>query len=105
MFLSNSTLDVKIDQKGMTFDHDFGYSLSLFSSLLKKEGRRKGGWIAKIVIKSDAFPLNQTEKIHWIYFDIYIYTYIIQNIYIYNAGKYNRKIIWKIDLKAGPIHS
>ena len=28
----------KIEQKGMTFDHDFGY----FSSLLKKEGRRKG---------------------------------------------------------------
>ena len=29
-------------QKGMTFDHDFGYSFHLFSSLLKKEGRRKG---------------------------------------------------------------
>ena len=31
-----------IKQKGMTFDHDFGYSFPLFSSLLKKEGRRKG---------------------------------------------------------------
>ena len=27
--------------KGMTFDHDFGYSFPLFPSLLKKEGRRK----------------------------------------------------------------
>ena len=31
-----------IEQKGMTFDHDFGYSFRLFSFLLKKEGRRKG---------------------------------------------------------------
>ena len=31
-----------IEQKGMTFDHKFGYSFFLFSSLLKKEGRRKG---------------------------------------------------------------
>ena len=26
-----------IEQKGMTFDYDFGYSFLLFSSLLKKE--------------------------------------------------------------------
>ena len=31
---------VRIKQKGMTFDQDFGYSLPLFSSLLKK---REGG--------------------------------------------------------------
>jgi hypothetical protein len=31
-----------IEQKGITFDHNFGYSFPLFSSLLKKEGRRKG---------------------------------------------------------------
>ena len=48
-----------IEQKCMTFDHDFGYSFPLFSSLLKKEGRRKGEWIAKIVIKSNAFLLDQ----------------------------------------------
>jgi hypothetical protein len=45
----------------MTFDHDFGYSLPLFSSLLKKEGRRKGEGIAKIMIKSHAFLLNPGE--------------------------------------------
>ena len=28
--------------KGMTFDHDFSYYFLLFSSLFKKEGRRKG---------------------------------------------------------------
>ena len=33
---------VLIEQKGMTFDHDFGYSFPLSSSLLKKERRRKG---------------------------------------------------------------
>ena len=33
---------IRIEQKGMTFDYDFGYSLPLFSFLLKKEGRRKG---------------------------------------------------------------
>jgi hypothetical protein len=31
-----------MEQKGMTFDHDFSYHLPLFSSFLKKEGRRKG---------------------------------------------------------------
>ena len=35
-------LPKKIDQKGMNFDHDFGYSIPLFSSLLKKDERRKG---------------------------------------------------------------
>ena len=30
-----------IEQKGMTFDHYFGYSFPLFSSLLNKEGREK----------------------------------------------------------------
>ena len=31
----------KIEQKGMTFDHDFGYSIPLFSSLLKNIGKKK----------------------------------------------------------------
>ena len=31
---------IKIEQKGMTFDHDFSHSLPLFSSLLKK-GKKK----------------------------------------------------------------
>ena len=30
-----------IEQKGITFDHDFGYSFPLFSSLLKKRGKNK----------------------------------------------------------------
>ena len=30
-----------IEQKGMNFDHDFDYFFPLFSSLLKKEERRK----------------------------------------------------------------
>ena len=31
-----------IEQKGMTFDHEFVYYFPLFSFLLKKVGRRKG---------------------------------------------------------------
>ena len=42
--------DISIEQKGMTFDHDYNYSSPLFSSLLKKEERRKGEWKAKIVM-------------------------------------------------------
>ena len=49
-----------IEQKGITFDHDFGYSFPTFSSLLKIEGRRKGLWIAKVVIKSHTFLLDLT---------------------------------------------
>ena len=37
----------------------------LFSSLLKKEGRRKGEWIAKFVIKSHAFLLDPSEVTLW----------------------------------------
>ena len=47
-----------IEQKGMTFDHDFTYSFPLFSSLLKKEGREEENKVAKIVIKSHAFLLD-----------------------------------------------
>ena len=43
----------------MTFDHDFGYSIPLFSSLLKKSEEEKENEIAKIVIKSHAFLLDQ----------------------------------------------
>jgi len=35
-FLHNSDLKGTIEQKGMTFDHDFGYSFPLFSALLNK---------------------------------------------------------------------
>jgi hypothetical protein len=42
----------------MTFDHEIGYYFPLFSSLLKKEGRRKGELISKIVIKSHALLLD-----------------------------------------------
>ena len=52
-----------IEQKGMTFDHDFGYSFPLFASLLKKEVRRKAELIANIVIKSHAFLLDPKDFI------------------------------------------
>ena len=42
-----------MEQKGMTFDHDFCYLILFFSSLLKKEkGRENENEVAKIVIKS-----------------------------------------------------
>jgi hypothetical protein len=47
-----------IKQKGMTFDHDFGHSFPLFSSLLNNEGRRKENKSSKIVIKGHAFLLD-----------------------------------------------
>ena len=47
-----------IEQKGVTFDHNFDYSLPLFFSFLKKDERIKGERIAKIVVKSHAFLLN-----------------------------------------------
>ena len=47
-----------VEQKGLTSDYNFGYYFPPFFSLLKKEGRRKDEWIAKIVIKSHAFLLD-----------------------------------------------
>ena len=36
-----------MEQKGLTFDHNFCYFFLLFSSLLKKEGREKENEVAK----------------------------------------------------------
>jgi hypothetical protein len=45
-----------IEQKGMPFDHHFGYSFPPFSSPLKKRGKENE--LAKIGIKSHAFLLD-----------------------------------------------
>ena len=52
------TFILKIEQKGMTFDHDFGYYFPHFSSLLKKKEEEKENELAKIVIKGHAFLLD-----------------------------------------------
>ena len=63
----NSTLH-RTKLKGMTFDHDFGYSFPLFSSLLKKREEKKKNEIAKIVIKSHAFqPGHHLGGLYYIY--------------------------------------
>ena len=50
--------------KGMTFDHDFGFSFPNFSSLLKKRGKRfKENEVTKIVIKFMHFCSIHTMKI------------------------------------------
>ena len=46
----------------MIFDHYFGYSFPLFSSLLKKRREEKENELAKIVIKSHAFLLYQLKR-------------------------------------------
>ena len=62
-----------IDEKGMTFDNDFGYSLPLFSSLLKKRGKMKKDVIAKIVIKGHAFLLDLFISIYIMVLSLNIY--------------------------------
>ena len=47
----------------MTFDNEVGYSFPLFAYLLKKEVRKKGERITKIVIKSHAFLLDRIYSI------------------------------------------
>ena len=46
---------ILIEQKGITFDHDFDYSFPLFSSLLNGD---KENELAKVVIKGYAFLLD-----------------------------------------------
>ena len=48
----------RIEQKGLTFDHDFCYSFSFSFPLIFKEGRKKGKKITKVVVKSHAFLLD-----------------------------------------------
>ena len=73
----------EIEQKGMTLDHDFVYSFPLFCSFLRKEGRREGEWLAKIVIKSHAFLLDRFVKIYLsIYPSINLFISICLSIWI-----------------------
>ena len=51
--------NITIKQKGMTQIHDFVYSFPLFSSLLKKRGKKRRRMNRKIVILSHAFLLDQ----------------------------------------------
>ena len=46
----------------MSFDYDFGYSFLLFSSLLKKEERRKEVELSKIGIKTHAFKTGRFDE-------------------------------------------
>ena len=61
-------LKYEIEQKGMTFDHDFCYSFSFSSSLFFKEGREKGKIITKLMVKIHAFLLgkNMTDPNPWL---------------------------------------
>ena len=61
----------RIEQKGITFDHDFGYHLPLFSSLNSKNrdqksclsARSQGGLISKPVISYYGSKSQQICKI------------------------------------------
>ena len=52
-----------IEQKGMTFDHDFDCLFPLFSSLLENRGKKKRKINSKVVVKSYAFLLDLTNSI------------------------------------------
>ena len=46
-----------IEQKGMTSNHDFGYSFPLFSSLLKKQKRRMNNKNFKYCLSARSFDM------------------------------------------------
>ena len=48
----------RIEQKGMTFDHDFYYLFPFSSSLFFSKEREKGKIITKVVVKSHVFLLD-----------------------------------------------
>ena len=80
-----------IEQKGMTFDHDFGYSFHLSYSLLKKKGREKENEVKKIVIKSHVFLLDPFNVIRntLLLFSIEILKLKVSAELLYNSkGRY-----------------
>ena len=58
-----------IEQKGMTFDHDFGYFLPLFSSLLQKRGKKKRRMKSKNRVQSHAILLDRYNSIILLVYD------------------------------------
>ena len=70
-----STFGDRAEIKGMTFDHDFGYSFTLLSFLLKKEGRRKGEWSSKNCDKKSCLSARSfSEYYHQKTFKIYLFS-------------------------------
>ena len=70
-----------IEQKGMTWNHDFGYSFPLLPSLLNEE--KKEEWKAKIVIFSYAFLLDHKKNHraeHWYFIQIKLINFINKSI-------------------------
>ena len=62
-FIIETAVAFKIEQKGMTFDHDFGYLFPLYSFLLtSKREEEKDNELSKIVIKGHAFLLDRPLK-------------------------------------------
>ena len=59
-------LPLKIEQKGITFVHDFGYSFPLYFFPPKKGWTRKGEWISKNRYITHVFvldlPLMENQK-------------------------------------------
>ena len=53
--------------KGMTFDHDFGYSFLFSLPSLKKVGIEKENELAKILIKSHAYQPGQFLETQYLY--------------------------------------
>ena len=90
----------------MTFDHDFGHSLPLFSSLLKKEGRRKWEWIAKIAIKSHAFlldPVYNTTSILSLSLPLSLSLCAYLFFYLYDSLSHNFSLLLSLSLFPLPL--
>ena len=63
-YFLNSNMFLKIEQKGMTFDHDFFYSFSYSSSLFFLGGKRKGE--ENILSRGQKACLSNRLFLNWI---------------------------------------
>ena len=64
----------------MAFDHDFGYSFPLFSSLLEKREEEQENELAKIVIKGHAFLLDSIKPGFMLRVQIFTLHFYFNNI-------------------------
>ena len=69
LFLVPNHLNM-IEQKGMTFEHNFCYFILRFFISLFVGGRRKGKRITKVVVKSHAFLLDLSILDYYILFPV-----------------------------------
>ena len=86
----------------MTFDHDFWYFILLFSSLLKKRGKRKGEWSSKksYLFVPSSGSLKKIEQKGMTFYHDFCYSFSFSSSLFFYQGREKGKGMAKVVVKS-----